>query len=741
MIIGFMEIFVGNFRILMKYTICTFTIMFTLIALKVWGLPEGTTPVVGSGSSSLNGNEMVITAPDDSIFEYQSFNVAEGETVRFVQPSEQSRVLNRVLGATATNINGNILANGQVYLVNPSGIIFGAGAVVEAAKLHAISGVLSNNDFIGRVDDFSHLSGIVENEGVLTADQVIMAGSSVSNRGSINAPQGEVVLGAGGSMVVSSADGFLSVSVSPHSTAPIGVATDLVGQTLLNSGIIKAKETHLLGNQITHSGNIESENVVFGDFSVVNAQKGSITADNVSLLGGVDEITTLGTVKNAGSAYLDSPSNLISQLSLTGNLYEVSMQSTVPTTLATEGENRSLGSPFLQHGDFRVTGGDLSAQVSFSPVFSGSGSLVLATDQNLYHLMSLTDLASTYHVLLMGSNLESNEISNLTNQLNNLRYEYNLYTSSDYNYPYIEINDPNYNALNYGSVYSGYDSTYASDLYSQITKLESALDNLYALEARSLELEELSIPLGASAIQKLALENPQSSAFSLSGKQAFTLSQAAQVSAEVAENFGLTTPTTEMPSSIPDGGSSSGLTSPVSQTPNALPYTQAMEGTDRLTAEQITLAVENGLFSGHSYYLSQAPLSESELVMEAISEAGGANALFGGSYAVVESAAPSSSSTATETDSGGASSDSDSGGDAADDSSGSGDDSSESDSSSSAPGASPGNVPASVLARRALGAVPFAPISAPILSPAASLLLDEALSPQVEAKLQNYIDR
>ena len=166
-----------------------------------------------------------------------------------------------------------------------------------------------------------------------------------------------------------------------------------------------------------------------------------------------------------------------------------------------------------------------------------------------------------------------------------------------------------------------------------------------------------------------------------------------------------------------------------------------MEGTDRLTAEQITLAVENGLFSGHSYYLSQAPLSESELVMEAISEAGGVNALFGGSYAVVESAAPSASSTATETDSGGASSDSDSGGDAADDSSGSGDDSSESDSSSSAPGASPGNVPASVLARRALGAVPFAPISAPILSPAASLLLDEALSPQVEAKLQNYIDR
>jgi filamentous hemagglutinin family protein len=728
-----MEILAGNFRMPMKYKICTFTLLFNLVALKVWGLPEGTTPVVGGGTTSLNGKEMVITAPDGSIFEHQSFSVAGDETVRFVQPSEQSRVLNRVTGASLSNINGNILANGQVYLVNPSGIIFGTGAVVEAARLHAISGVLSNDDFIQAVDNFSHLSGSVDNEGVLSADQVIMAGSSVSNQGSINAVQGEVVMGAGGSMIASSADGFLSVSVSQHSTAPIGVATDLVGQTLLNTGIIKAKETQLLGSQITHSGNIESENVVLGDFSVVNAQQGSITADKVSLLGGVDEVTTLGTEKNAGSVYLDSPNNAISQLNLTGNLYEVSMRSNVPTVLAAEGENRSRGSPFLQQGDFRVTGGDLFAQVSFSPVFSGSGSLVLATDQNLYHSTSLADFASTYQVLLMGNNLESSEISNLNNQLNNLRYEYNLYINN-YN------NDPYY--YEFGSIpYSSYDSTYASDLYSQITKLESALDNLHGLEARSLELEELSIPLGASAIQKLVLENPQSSAFSLSGKQAFTLAQAAQVSAEVGESSGLITPTAEIPSAIPDGGSSSGLTSPVSQTPNALPYTQAMEGTDRLTAEQISLAVENGLFSGHSYYLSQAPLSESELVMEAISEAGGANALFGGSYAVVESAAPSSSSTATETDSSGASSDSDSGGDTADDSSGSGDDSSESDSSSSAPGASPGNVPASVLALRALGAVPFAPISAPILSPAASLLLDEALSPQVEAKLQNYIDR
>ena len=36
-------------------------------------------------------------------------------------------------------------------------------------------------------------------------------------------------------MTMTRTDGFLTVSISPDSTVPVGVATDLIGQTLLNS--------------------------------------------------------------------------------------------------------------------------------------------------------------------------------------------------------------------------------------------------------------------------------------------------------------------------------------------------------------------------------------------------------------------------------------------------------------------------------------------------------------------------
>jgi hypothetical protein len=42
---------------------------------------------------------------------------------------------------------------------------------------------------------------------------------------------------------------------------------------------------------------------------------------------------------------------------------------------------------------------------------------------------------------------------------------------------------------------------------------------------------------------------------------------------------------------------------------------------------------------------------------------------------------------------------------------------------------------------RALGAIPFAPISRPILSPQASFILEEALSDEIEQNLQNYLNR
>src|SRR5690348_2144953 len=68
---------------------------------------------------------------------WQSFDIAPHETTRFVQPSASSIALNRVKAGDPSVIAGTLSANGQLVLVNPSGVIFTRGAQVNAASLIA----------------------------------------------------------------------------------------------------------------------------------------------------------------------------------------------------------------------------------------------------------------------------------------------------------------------------------------------------------------------------------------------------------------------------------------------------------------------------------------------------------------------------------------------------------------------------------------------------------------------------
>ena len=80
--------------------------MFFLTFLSLYALPEGSVSVVGDGGFNTSGQEMSINAPDGSIFEHQSFNVSSGETVRFIQPTTESQVLNRILSSESSLVVG-----------------------------------------------------------------------------------------------------------------------------------------------------------------------------------------------------------------------------------------------------------------------------------------------------------------------------------------------------------------------------------------------------------------------------------------------------------------------------------------------------------------------------------------------------------------------------------------------------------------------------------------------------------
>ena len=103
-------------------------------------------PTVRSGTATIdlsNTNHAVITQQSNkAIIDWRQFSIPSGSTVQFVQPSASSMMLNRVTGTQASQIDGNLLANGQVWLLNPSGVMIGNGGSIIVPN-----NFLSSSDF------------------------------------------------------------------------------------------------------------------------------------------------------------------------------------------------------------------------------------------------------------------------------------------------------------------------------------------------------------------------------------------------------------------------------------------------------------------------------------------------------------------------------------------------------------------------------------------------------------------
>jgi len=61
--------------------------------------------------------------------------IASGQSVNYFLPAATSAVLNRVLGAAATQIDGIITSNGKVFILNPNGITVTNTANINVAGL------------------------------------------------------------------------------------------------------------------------------------------------------------------------------------------------------------------------------------------------------------------------------------------------------------------------------------------------------------------------------------------------------------------------------------------------------------------------------------------------------------------------------------------------------------------------------------------------------------------------------
>lgn len=227
-----------------------------------WANPSGAQVVNGDVSIQQSGATTTIRASDQSIINYQSFSIAPNETVQFVQPGAQARVLNRVTGVDASQIDGALLANGQVYLVNPAGVFFGGEAVVDVGRLVAVAGSIRDEDFLAGSDRFD-LTGAVENRGTITAaDGVALAGTRVANLGKLAARDGAILLVAGQDVYLGEHGSHVLVKVSGPARMEgdqAAVAND--GLVDAGAGSVRLAAGDAMGLAVRNTGEIRGHDV------------------------------------------------------------------------------------------------------------------------------------------------------------------------------------------------------------------------------------------------------------------------------------------------------------------------------------------------------------------------------------------------------------------------------------------------------------------------------------------------
>jgi filamentous hemagglutinin family protein len=257
--------------------------------------PAGGAVAAGAAGIAAAGGRTTITqTTSNAVINWHSFGIAAGESVHFQQPGSSSVTLNRVLGPDPSAIFGGLSANGRIFLVNPGGVLFGAGASVNVGGLVASTLNISDNDFLGGRYSFTGSGrGSVVNQGTIRADGgfVALLGSEVSNQGVISARLGSVVLAGGEAITLDVlGDNLLHVKVDR-------AAVDALVQ---NGGLLQADGGHVL---LTTQAAGSLLSTAVNNTGVIQARTISTHNGTIRLMGTMEA----GTIEVGGSLDASAP--------------------------------------------------------------------------------------------------------------------------------------------------------------------------------------------------------------------------------------------------------------------------------------------------------------------------------------------------------------------------------------------------------------------------------------------------
>lgn len=336
-------------------------------AIGTNALPTGGQVTAGAAAISSTANALTVNQSSQrAAINWQSFNVGSSASVNFVQPSASSITLNRVVGNERSVIDGAINANGNVWLLNSSGVLFNRSAQVNVGGLVASTLDISDADFMdGRTTfETNGQRGSILNLGTLTAanaGHIALLGQQVANEGVINATLGTAVMAAGD-----------KVTLNFNNNSLVGVAVD---RGVLNA-LVENKNAVIADGglvTLTAKGLDQVMATVVNNTGEVRAQTIQNREGKIYLLGGMehDRIEVGGTLDasapNGGNGgFIDT------------SAANVQIKDDVRvTTLATNGQT---GTWLIDPTDFTIAAG------SGAPTSSSIGASTLSTNLGTTHV-------------------------------------------------------------------------------------------------------------------------------------------------------------------------------------------------------------------------------------------------------------------------------------------------------------------------------------------------------------------
>ena len=284
-------------------------------------------PLVQAGDPTItsDGRDMTVNAgvSDKTWIDWQGgFNIGAQNSVNNLGPSSAAVILHNDVTGVISDIQGALTGNCNVFLLNPSGIIFGQGAQVNVGGLVVSTLNMSMDDFMSgdykfKDENLVSMSSIV-NSGIINSQNpagVTLIAGAVRNEGVINANLGTVNLVTGSEVTLNiNNEGSIQVAVNKEVLSNVydkdgnrvSIGVDNVGDINANGGqvYIEAEAANdVFDTLINQSGVVKAGSMVEKDGKIILVSNSEGIVQNTGTLdaSAIEAGATGGEIEITGS--------------------------------------------------------------------------------------------------------------------------------------------------------------------------------------------------------------------------------------------------------------------------------------------------------------------------------------------------------------------------------------------------------------------------------------------------------